>query len=78
MQKLREKNPRLNAEDFPPEVESWGSISAIKSDFGIEIKCVERKDRMAETAKAADKSASLLGLPSPEEKAKQLNLQPPA
>ncbi len=78
VQKLREKNPRLNAEDFPPEVESWGSISAIKSDFGIEIKCVERKDRMAETAKAADKSASLLGLPSPEEKAKQLNLQPPA
>ncbi len=77
VQKLFEKNPRLKAEDFPPEVESWGSISAIKSDFSIEIKCVERKDRSPENPKAADKLATLLGLPSSEEKAKQLNLQSP-
>lgn len=75
--KLREKHPRLSPENFPPQIECWGSVSAIKSNNDVAISCVERKDRKRVTCANVDELARMIGLPPAAEKALSLHLRPP-
>ena len=64
--------------DNNSNIEAWGIVSAITSNKRIEIKCIEKKENLRNSPRAVNVLATLLGLPSsPDEKAKQLNLQPP-
>ena len=75
--KLRQKDKHFDILNHPTPIKTWGRISAIRSDFVIEIKCLTHKDRKNQTICNGNDLATLLNLPTAEEQAKLLHLTPP-
>ena len=79
IEKLQKDNPHVDMAEHPKTIETWGAITAVKSNTVIEIKSIVNKDRKISSLSTGSKLASLLRLPeNANELAKLKNLNPPS
>lgn len=76
IEKLQKKG-HVDMLDHPKTLQTWGRISAIKSNLQLETKALTHKDRKAKILAAPADLAKYASLLSPEEEALTRNLTPP-
>lgn len=76
IEKLQEKG-HVDMLDHPKTLQTWGRISAIKSNLQLKTKALTHKDRKAKLLAAPDDLAKYASLLSPEEEATNRNLTTP-
>ncbi len=72
-----QKNGHVDMLDHPKTLQTWGRISAIKSNLQLETKALTHKDRKAKILAAPADLAKYASLLSPEGEALTRNLTPP-
>lgn len=79
VEKLQKKSQHFDMLDHPQKLQTWGCVSAIKSEGILGFKCLTHKDRKKSTLGDAAKLAQLMGLPaSPADCALSRHMTPPA
>ena len=77
IEKLQSKG-QVDILEHPKTIQTWGRVSAIKSELQLETKALTHKDRKAKKLASSSDMATILGLSNAEEEATKRNLTPPA